>query len=443
MKIFRTVYISALFFRLMAVTVIVFVIGFFVPLYFVIGQFMFATLVGLLFIDVALLYSKGWNIAAKRTVPAQCSLGEVHVVKIHLSNENSAPFEVKVFDEAPVQLQLRNIELQASLPSGESVELTYVFTPSERGLYQFGKINLFITSILRMAHRKMIIDAEQEVAVYPSILMMKQYELKVFSKVSLTQGIKKVRRLGHSNDFEQIRNYVQGDDYRKINWKATSRRNDLMINQYEDEKAQQVYCIIDKSRSMQSTFKELTLLDHAINATLVFSNIALRKSDRLGLITFSDKMGATLAAERSASQMKKVMEILYKQKTNFAESNYELLFSTVKKSIKGRSLIILFTNFETAYALERRLTILRKMNMQHLLVVVFFEDTELKTVDETEAKNLRDVYFKTIAGKLAIEKQAMILELRKYGIQSILTTPEKLTTDTINKYLEIKSRGMI
>ncbi len=443
MKIFRTVYISALFFRLMAVTVIVFVIGFFVPLYFVIGQFMFATLVGLLLIDVALLYSRGWNITAKRTVPLQCSLSEVHVVKIVLTNENSAPFEVKVLDEAPVQLQLRNIELQASLSSNESVELTYVFTPSERGVYQFGKINLFITSILRMAHRKMIIDADQEVAVYPSILMMKQFELKVFSKVSLTQGIKKVRRLGHSNDFEQIRNYVQGDDYRKINWKATSRRNDLMINQYEDEKAQQVYCIIDKSRAMQSTFKELTLLDHAINATLVFSNIALRKSDRLGLITFSDKMGATLQAERSATQMKKVMEILYKQRTVFAESNYELLFSTVKKSIKGRSLIILFTNFETSYALERRLTILRKMNLQHLLVVVFFEDTELNTVDDTEAKSLRDVYFKTIAGKLAIEKQAMILELRKYGIQSILTTPEKLTTDTINKYLEIKSRGMI
>lgn len=443
MKIFSTLYISSLFYRLMAVTVIIFVIGFFVPLYFVIGQFVFATLVGLLLIDIVLLYSRGWNITAKRTIPHQCSLGEIHSVKILVTNENSAPFEVMIIDEAPIQLQLRNIVLRAKLAADESEELSYVFTPSERGIYQFGKINLFITSILRMAQRKMIINAEEEVAVYPSVLMMRQYELKVFSKVSFTEGIKKVRRLGHSNDFEQIRNYVQGDDYRKINWKATSRRNELMINQYEDEKAQQVYCIIDKSRAMQSTFNDLTLLDHAINATLVFSNIALRKSDRLGLITFSNKMGAILQAERSAMQMKKVMEILYKQKTEFAESNYELLFSTVKKTIKGRSLIILFTNFETSYSLERRLVVLRKMNLQHLLVVVFFEDTELKTVDEVPAKSLRDVYFNTIAGKLSIEKQAMILELRKYGIQSILTTPEKLTTDTINKYLEIKSRGMI
>jgi uncharacterized protein (DUF58 family) len=424
MKILSSLYIKPLFFRLMAITVVVFVIGYFVPIYFIIGQFAFATLVGLLLIDVALLFSRGWNISAKRTVPLQCSLGETHVVKIQLTNDNSASFDILVLDEAPVQLQLRNLELKANLSAYESEELSYVFTPSERGNYQFGKINLFISSILKLAQRKLILNAEQVIAVYPSVLMMKQFELRVFSKVSFTAGIKKVRRLGHSNDFEQIRNYVQGDDYRKINWKATSRRNELMINQYEDEKAQQVYCIVDKSRAMQSTFNELTLLDHAINATLVFSNIAIRKSDRLGLITFSDKIGATLQAERSAMQMKKVMEILYKQKTEFAESNYELLFSTVKKTIKGRSLIILFTNFETSYALERRLSVLRKLNRQHLLVVVFFEDTELKTVDELPTKSLRDVYFNTIAGKLSIEKQAMILELRKYGIQSILTTPD-------------------
>src|SRR5688572_14410089 len=159
MKIFRTLYISALFYRLMAVAVIVFVIGFFVPLYFVIGQFIFATLVGLLLIDTVLLYSKGWNITAKRTVPKQCSLGEVHAVKILLSNETSAPFEIRILDEAPVQLQLRNIELNAKLSGGETEELSYVFTPSERGIYKFGKINLFINSILRMAHRKMILDA--------------------------------------------------------------------------------------------------------------------------------------------------------------------------------------------------------------------------------------------------------------------------------------------
>jgi uncharacterized protein (DUF58 family) len=103
-------------------------------------------------------------------------------------------------------------------------------------------------------------------------------------------GIKKIRRLGHNNEFEQIKNYVQGDDIRTVNWKATSRRNELMVNQYQDERAQHIYSVIDKSRSMRMPFNDLTLLDYSINSTLAFSNICLRKGDKVGLMTYSDKL---------------------------------------------------------------------------------------------------------------------------------------------------------
>lgn len=443
MNFFRTFYIAPVFFRWLAVCVVLFVAGYFVPVYFTIAQTSLAILVGLLLIDIILLYARGWNFKVKRIIPTQCGLGDVHQVIITVANDNPAPFKVIIYDEAPVQLQLRDNVFIIHIPAFSEEKLHYTFQPAERGIFKFGNINLLISSVLRLAQRKIIIESPMETAVYPSVLVMKQYELKVFSKVTLTQGIKRVRRLGHSNDFEQIRNYVQGDDYRKINWKATSRKNELMMNQYEDEKAQQVYCILDKSRSMQATFDGLSLLDHAINSALVFSNIAIRKSDRIGLITFSDKMGATLQAERAASQMKKIMEILYRQQTKFTESNYEGMYANLKKTIKGRSLLILYTNFESNYALERRLAILRKLNKHHVLVVVFFEDTELHALNETESKSVKEIYLQTIARKLAIEKQHMVMELRKYGIQSVLTTPQKLTTDTINKYLEIKSRGLI
>lgn len=443
MKLIRSIFLTPLLFILWGVTVLLFIAGFFVPIYFFIGQIFLFTVIGLLLIDIALLFSRGNQITVKRIYPHQCSLGEFHQVRIHLKNESATPFKLTVIDDSPEQLQMRNHQLFDSLDAFEEEEVSYVFQPKERGVFKFGNINLLITSVLRLATRKIIIPTNDEMMVYPSIYQMKQAELKVFSKVTLVEGIKKVRRLGHSNDFEQIRNYVQGDDYRKINWKATSRRNELMINQYEDEKAQQVYCIVDKSRAMQSVFNGLSLLDHAINSTLAFSNIAIRKSDRIGLMTFSDKIGTTLEAEKSATQLKKIMEVLYRQKTEFAESNYELMFSNVRKSIKGRSLLLLFTNFESNYSLMRRLAVLRKLNRSHVLVVIFFEDTELKSVDELPSKKLRDVYFKTVAGKMAMEKQLMILEMRKYGIQTVFTTPENLTNDTINKYLEIKSRGMI
>lgn len=443
MKLFRNIYVSPVFFKILAVNVIIFITGYFAPLYFVIGQALFFTLTGILLIDIALLFVKTKNIKAERIIPATCSLAEILEVKLKITNEETARFWITVIDETPVQTQIRNQKLKLISESGEKETITYVFTPSERGIYHFGNIHLFIHSILRLAILKKTIQAECDLAVYPSVELLKKYELKVFSKVSLSQGIKKVRRLGHSNEFEQVRTYVKGDDYRKINWKATSRKNELMINQYEDEKAQQVYCIIDKSRAMQSVFNELTLLDHSINSTLAFSGIALRKYDRVGLITFSDKTGTLLPAERKKSQLEKIQKHLYNQKTIFAESDYELLYSTVKKSIKGRSLILLFTNFETNYALERRMDILRKINRNHLLLVVFFEDSELMYNENNTAKNTRDIYLNTIIGKLAIEKKSMLLEFRKYGIQCILTTPEKMTADTINKYLEIKSRGLL
>jgi uncharacterized protein (DUF58 family) len=230
---------------------------------------------------------------------------------------------------------------------------------------------------------------------------------------------------------------------RTINWKATSRNGELMVNQYQEERSQQVYCIIDKSRSMKMPFDGLSLLDHSINASLVLSNIILRKGDKAGVISFSDKLGARLPAESSTGQLRKIMETLYNQKTHYLEANYENLYFGTRNVIKGRSMILLFTNFESMYALERSIAMIRKLNQQHLVVVVFFENTELAKTEELESKNVKDIYFKTIAQKFSLEKKLIARELRKYGIQSILTKPEELSVNAINKYLELKSRGMI
>ena len=174
--------------------------------------------------------------------------------------------------------------------------------------------------------------------VYPSVKEMKKYELLVFKQQRTSTGIKRIRRLGNTSEFEQIKNYVQGDEIRKINWKATSRKNELQVNQYQEEQSQQVYCIIDKSKSMEMDFNGLSMLDYAINSTLVFSNIALRKGDKAGLITYADKIGTTISAERSGDQMRRIQEALYNQKSLFNESDFELLYNTIRRVIKTRSL---------------------------------------------------------------------------------------------------------
>jgi uncharacterized protein (DUF58 family) len=274
-------------------------------------------------------------------------------------------------------------------------------------------------------------------------MQLRKYDLMAFSNNLFQYGLKKIRRIGHTMEFEQIKEYVQGDDLRTINWKATAKKNQLMVNQYQDEKSQNVYMVIDKGRVMKMPFNDLSLLDYAINATLVLSNVIIKKQDKAGIFAFSKKVENRVVAEKRQSQMQQIMENLYNIKTDFFESDFSRLYVDVKKHINQRSLIILYTNFETLDGLHRQLPYLKGIAKNHLLVVVFFNNTELNELIHKKADNVQEIYDKVIAEKFAFEKRLIVNELRKYGIYSVLTQPENLTLDTINKYLEIKARGIL
>jgi len=244
-------------------------------------------------------------------------------------------------------------------------------------------------------------------------------------------------------EFEQIKDYVLGDDLRTINWKASAKKNQLMVNKFQDEKSQPVYAVIDKGRMMKMPFEGLTLLDYAINAALVISNVVLKKQDKAGIFTFSKKVENRVVAQRRTSQMNLILEGLYHINTNFFESDFSRLYADIKRNITHRSLILLFTNFETLEALHRQMPYLIAIAKNHLLVVIFFKNTELDTLIKQKAKTIQQTYDKVIAEKFTFEKRLIVNELKKYGIYSVLTNPEDLTSNTINKYLEIKARGLL
>ena len=442
MRLFKQIYLTTWFFIVLMAIAFVFILAFLFPFLFVIGQGVLVGFVGLILVEVLLLFLDRNPFSGSRKVLNPLSLGDDNKVKIIVTSNYKFPVRVVIYDNPPHQLQLRDLHFTFLISPDESKEVKYYIHPNERGVFQFGKINIFTSAVLHLVQRRYQLDVEEEVSVHPSILQMKKMELKVFAKTAIT-GIKKIRRLGNNNEFEQIKNYVQGDDFRTVNWKATSRRNELMVNQYQDERAQNVYSIIDKSRTMRMPFNNLTLLDYAINSTLAFSNIILRKGDKVGLMTYSNKLGAKLKAERNANHLRKIMELLYHQKTQFLEANFDLLYQGIRNHIKGRSLIMLYTNIESEYSLKRILPLLKRINQRHLLVVIFFENTEIENTAVMQPKNISDIYLKTFAEKHHMDKKQISLELRKNGIQTVLTKPENLSVDTINKYLELKARGMI
>jgi len=292
--------------------------------------------------------------------------------------------------------------------------------PLTRGEYFYGNINVFIKGPLQLAKRRFIFPAAKTIKVYPSYIQMRRYQLLAVNNRLQEAGVKRVRKLGHSMEFEQIKEYVRGDDYRTINWKATARKTDLMVNNFTDERSQQIYCVINKSRSMKMPFEGMTLLDYAINASLVLSNVALVKQDKAGLITFAENLDAFLPADRKPTQMNLVLETLYRQQTKFKEADFEKLYSVIRNRITHRSLIVLFTNFESLDGLKREMPSLKLIAQHHLLLVIFFENTELKTLAESRAETIEDIYIKTIAEKYRHEKRLMIKALHMHGIVFVL-----------------------
>ena len=394
------------------------------------------------FFDILILFIAKKGIKALRILPEKFSNGDNNPIEIHINNYFTFPIFTKVIDEIPFQFQKRDFSIEHKIKAATSKEFKYELRPTERGEYWFGKLIIYVQSPLRLVSRRYDFDDKKMIATYPSFIQLQKFDLMALAYRN-EFGIKKVRRIGHTMEFEQIKEYVLGDDIRTINWKATAKRNQLMVNQFQDEKAQPIYSIIDKGRVMKMPFNGLTLLDYAINSTLVISNITLKKQDKAGMLCFSKKIENRVVAERRTSQMNLILETLYNVKTDFKESDFSRLYADVKKNIKQRSLLFLYTNFETLDGLDRQLAYLQAIAKQHVLVVIFFVNTELETMLTEKAKDVKDIYQQTIAEKFAYEKRLIVKELKRRGVYSILTKPNNLTVDVINKYLEFKAKGVI
>ncbi|MFT7120962.1 MAG: hypothetical protein ACJAZ9_001140 [Neolewinella sp.] len=398
-------------------------------------------LLGALVYDYYFLYTVSRKITAERLLPKVLSLSDEMQIRIKVHNASSHSVTAQVVDELPFDLQIRDHQIDLELEGESDKELRYPVRPLTRGEYEFGQINIFLRSKLRLAEWRLVLGEKATVPVYPSIIQMQKFALQGKTTVPAS-GRRRLRRLAKSYEFDQIKNYVQGDDLRSVNWKATSRMNTLMVNMYEDERAQRVYCVIDKGRTMLMPFEGLSLLDYAINATLALSNVIINREDRAGLLTFSDKIGTVLPADSKPDHLRRIMEALYREEERQLESNYDLLYYASRKLLGGRSLIILFTNFESNYALDRVLPGLRRIAKAHQLVVVMFENTEIADLLDDKAYEVEDIYRKATARNFLQQRELMAARLRQNGVKVVLTRPEDLTGSVINKYLELKSRGL-
>ena len=435
------VFVTNRFYAVLVGLIAAFFIGQFVSLIFLIAKVAAGATAVALLMDAYMLWMRG-SIDIRRVCNERFSNGDENEVLIELQSHYDMAVFVEIRDEAPVQFQLRDFKFGIELEK-EANTLNYQLRPTERGVYQFGYTNALVTTSIGFFIRKIKGAAPEEVKVYPSFIKMHQYELMAISQNLTMQGQKLIRRVGNSKEFDTIKDYVMGDDPRNINWSATARRGHLMTNHYIDERSQNIYCLIDKSRSMRMPFEGMTLLDYSINASLVISDIAMKKGDQAGLITFEHKIDTTIKANHRGAQIYQIMEALYHQKTSFNEVDIASVYTHAVKNVNQRSLMLMFTNFESIHSLNRQLPYLKLINRKHLLIVVYFRNTEVDKLLMDKANSTREIYDQAIGRQMLEEKLLIRDELSRAGILSLYTTPQNLNVDVINKYIEVKAKRML
>lgn len=393
--------------------------------------------------DTVMLWYGKHRVSATRNVAARLDNGFDNQIVVRLTNEYPRAITVDVVDELPVQMQVRDCRFSAVVEANQQRDVVYYLRPVERGEYSFGSINVFVKGALGLVERRLSWEANRVVAVYPAIAEMKRAEMHAFSNRLIRVGTRRQRRIGHTLEFEKIKEYAPGDDQRTINWQATARSGELKVNLFQDERSQDVISVLDLGRVMRSPFNGMTSLDYAVNAALAFSNVVLRKGDRAGLITYGSNGSTMVKPSGIPAQLGIINESLYNVSTQFDESNDEQLVLRAYSSLRQRSLLMMYTNIDAMVTLHRRLANLLILARRHVLVVVLFDNHEVKEMLKQPIEHADDVYSQMVARDYVQQKYDMVHELRKHGIHCIVSAPEQLSVASIDKYLELKARGIV
>lgn len=439
----RNYFLTNRFFIGLAVLVVLFCVSFRLEVLYLITVGLTIGFFGLTLFDGLFLSFPQVGFEGKRSVPERLSNGDQNDISIELRSLYKIGLSTIILEDLPHQLDLKNHQFKHRFGPQEHINLRYQISTTERGEYTFGNMYVIVFSALGLVRKRNVIQQDQKVACYPSFMQLRKYDFLAISNQLTNYGVKKIRRLEQNTDFAQIKEYVNGDNYKHINWKATARTGQFMVNQYQAERSQNIYCIIDKGRAMKMPFNGLTLLDYAINSALVMSSIAIRKDDKSGLVTFSRTPDRYIKASNRNHTISQIADALYEVTTNFHESDFGRLYKMCNAQMTTRSLLLLYSNFETMNALQRQMKYLRALARKHVVVVIFFENTEVTTLLQKPIEESADRYRHVMAESMVLEKQNMVKELAQYGIQSVVSKPENLTVDSINKYLELKSKGAI
>lgn len=406
------------------------------------------TLAALLVLDYLWL-RQAEPVTAHRFHEEVFSLGVSNRVDLVVRNRGTIPLWVEVADEPPTAFRADPPGGTGVRPAGrrlepgEEWETAYYLIPPQRGDYRFGRLNVRCRTRLGLLVRQQRFEPEPAVRVYPNVLDLRKYELLGRRDQLAQMGLRQLRLRGTALEFESLREYVAGDELRRVDWKATARRGVMMVKEYELERSQRVMLALDLGRTMASRLGDLTKIDYAINACVLLAHVASYSDDRVGLLAFADEVVGYLPPGKGQHQTTRLTEFLYPLHAQTVEADYRAAFSYLGQQCRRRSLILVFTDLIDPDSSASLIAHLSPLAPRHLVLCVALSDYELDDLLAQPPREPRDLYEQAVASFLQQDRAQALAALSSRGILTLNATPADLSVAVVNRYLALKREGWL
>jgi uncharacterized protein (DUF58 family) len=393
------------------------------------------------------------ELEVERRLPRRLMIGAENEIVISLGHRLPRQIQFTLKDEFPPELELRGDRLLSATPGqgGEnrlstslhSASVNYKLYAAARGDYHFGDIVLRWPAPWGLVIKQARVAAAQHVKVYPNIHEAHKYELQAQRNRLLQAGLRRVRLRGQGREFESLRDYVTGDELRHVSWATTARRGRLTTKQYQVERNQSIVVMLDAGRLMTSRIDKLAKLDHAINAALAIGYVATSGGDNLGLLVFNRQVTKYLPPQRGHAQMSALLESLYNVKAQMVEPSYARAFQYLAKHCKRRSLVIILTDLVDREASAELLRYTETLLPRHLPLIVTIGDNDLRALVTQPPRDVKDVYQQSVAEELLQQREEALARITELGGLALDVPAGQLSLQLVNKYLEVKERGLL
>ena len=368
------------------------------------------------------------------------SLGAENPVRVRLRNRSWRGTSFTVRDEAPELFKIETRTMDGQVAPRGTWEHVYHVRPLRRGDYQFGDLTLRWQGPLGFIIRQAKVEAKGPVKVYPNLLDVRRYDLLLRRNRLQEMGLRTTRQFGEGTEFERLREYLPDDEYRRINWKATARRNFPVTTEYQTERSQQVIAVLDTGRMMQSPVADIAKLDYVVNAVLLLTYVATGKGDRVGMLSFADDVQHYLSPRQGRGQFYRMLELLYAVEPQPVEPNYRKALAYLAVKQRRRALVVVFTDLTGGASLNSLVGQMSMLARSSLPLLVTISDPDVVDASQMKPSDSLGVYQRAAASQLLDERRVVLDSLRQRGVLTLDVPANQLSMSVINRYLELKGR---